>query len=388
MKKHIVFVLFAATILYGCPSSNRPAPQVADVVVSVIPSEIDKTFYLSQLYANYEIIPLGSTDDVLVGNPNRIVSFGDRYYVGDGLTYKQREQRLHVFSKTGEYLHSIGQRGRGPGEYISLYDFSISPDPVLYLLDRDTDRVLRYRLDGAFIDEFEVNIKATNIEVDDNRIYLYANGWHPFGEREEAWQLRILDREGNEQARLLHLDDVRAYPAGSSVIIYPSRAFSPTEDGILFSMPLHETVYLLEGENATPWRTLDFGRNRIPDSFFAQNGDSRDFSELLRETQYAKNIHNVFKVGDVLFFNFHMNNRRYQIAAKDDEAYNVKDDILGLMPDLHTFIMNKNEYIGVFSQTHISFMLNGSYSDFKEKLTASGITVDEDSNPLLVRYWN
>ncbi len=60
----------------------------------------------------------------------------------------QSQTKIHVVSPEGRYLESIGQRGRGPGEFVrSIKSISIYDD-TLYVVESDPARFSAFRLDN------------------------------------------------------------------------------------------------------------------------------------------------------------------------------------------------------------------------------------------------
>ena len=67
-------------------------------------------------------------------------------YIVDARTW-----RIAVYDKKGDYSHSIGRRGNGPGEFQSIEIVRLEGD-VLTLWDDSSLRMTRYRCDGTFLD--------------------------------------------------------------------------------------------------------------------------------------------------------------------------------------------------------------------------------------------
>ena len=377
--KRCIFFAFVVGLLQSC-STFRPQ---AENEIRIEVSEINGTFLLSRLYNHYEIMPLGSSEDVLIGQIDNLVPFDNRYYAGDSQTGK-----ILVFDKKGEYIFSVGRQGRGPGEYTRFLDFTIGPDSLLYVLSDSPTKIGRYRPDGVFLDEFDVPL-AMNLAVDETFIYLYADGRYKPGERAQAYQLYVLDKKGKEVARSLSLDEVKSYPY--SMKYNHSRPFSATENGMLFSMLLDETIYRLKQGKVTSAYTLNYGAHTIPDHLFNEDRNPDDFFTSLAKERYAKDLHYVYEVDDDLFFNVVIDNRYHRLMVKGKKLYAVEDDLFGgdIYPAL--FVMNKKEYIGVLTVDAllVQFEHGGEKGlELKEKFTSTGVAIDENSNPLLIRYWN
>ena len=153
-------------------------------------------------------------------------------------------------------------------------------------------------------------------------------------------------------------------------------------------MLLDETIYLLNDGSAAPAYKMNYGTHTIPDSQFAVNNeDPTDLSLLLSEGIYAHDLHYVHRINGDLFFNIIIDDSYYRLMSTAGELHTVVDDILGI--DSFVFEMNAKEYIGVMDTAAILFMLEyGEGTPFKKKLDSTGLSIDENSNPLMIRYWN
>ncbi|MCX6227062.1 MAG: 6-bladed beta-propeller, partial [Bacteroidia bacterium] len=78
-----------------------------------------------------KLIPLETTKECLIGEIDKVVQFRNNIYVVDSRTYN-----LLWFDSSGKFLGQIGQRGKGPGEYIEMHDFLVDTiNELIYLLD-------------------------------------------------------------------------------------------------------------------------------------------------------------------------------------------------------------------------------------------------------------
>jgi hypothetical protein len=102
-------------------------------------------------------------------HPDRTVSFGEDLSIGgeeyDMLFRPQRfivdqneniyitdyqDQSIKVFDPNGEYLHSIGQKGEGPGEFSSVGYLTFLPNGKLMVTDFMARRLSLFEADGTF----------------------------------------------------------------------------------------------------------------------------------------------------------------------------------------------------------------------------------------------
>jgi hypothetical protein len=90
-------------------------------------------------------------------NPHQLVV--DQY--GQMIVVDHTVWKLHLFSKDGEYINTVGEAGKGPGEYSLIHHLSISSEGNLYVLDRQLHRITSYRLQEGAI-EYQKNIPLPN----------------------------------------------------------------------------------------------------------------------------------------------------------------------------------------------------------------------------------
>lgn len=67
---------------------------------------------LFDYFSHIELIPLETSDDILVGYCEEIVPYQNKYYIFD-----RQLTVVHVFDQDGKFISLINKRGQGPGEY-------------------------------------------------------------------------------------------------------------------------------------------------------------------------------------------------------------------------------------------------------------------------------
>lgn len=75
----------------------------------------------------------------IIGLPGHVAVIGDTVYVSDKLAFK-----VYAYSKSGKYLYSLGERGRGPGELQDITDMFSTGDGSLVVTDWRNRRVNRF----------------------------------------------------------------------------------------------------------------------------------------------------------------------------------------------------------------------------------------------------
>ncbi len=87
-------------------------------------------------------------------------------YVSDGYG----NARIHHFDKEGGLLESWGNPGSGPSEFHNPHGVSFGPDGLMYVADRENDRIQVFTADFRFVRSFSVQRPAAAAIGNDGRI--------------------------------------------------------------------------------------------------------------------------------------------------------------------------------------------------------------------------
>lgn len=94
----------------------------------------------------------------MFGTPDKIqVDPEGNIYVSD-----RSDNTIRVFNQNGEYQHSIGGRGRGPGEFLLLQDFKFDSHGNLIVLDRSQSKVSTFKPGKELLKEESLPADALN----------------------------------------------------------------------------------------------------------------------------------------------------------------------------------------------------------------------------------
>lgn len=117
--------------------------------------KLEKMTY-SSLFSKAGIIVLEDTDESLLGKVDKLEVCDNNLYV------LEKGRGLFLFNKQGKFIKMIGRQGKGPGEYIDPDDISIDREnKKIYVLDSQTQNVLKYSGNGTFESSFKLENKGT-----------------------------------------------------------------------------------------------------------------------------------------------------------------------------------------------------------------------------------
>lgn len=101
---------------------------------------------LFDYFSHIELIPLETSDDILVGYCEEIVPYQNRYYIFD-----RKLAVVQIFDQNGKFISLIDKRGQGPGEYTPNLT-SIYLNPFTENIDiTDMGCIYSYDLTGKHI---------------------------------------------------------------------------------------------------------------------------------------------------------------------------------------------------------------------------------------------
>lgn len=101
---------------------------------------------IDSLIEDYYFVQLETTTESLVGEVENILFEDNFLYVFD-----KKYNFVLQFDNLGNFVKKIGKKGRGPGEYIKIYDIALNKEKKeLSLLDLDGRKILYYDDNGNF----------------------------------------------------------------------------------------------------------------------------------------------------------------------------------------------------------------------------------------------
>jgi hypothetical protein len=96
----------------------------------------------------------------------------ERIYVAD-----YREGNIKVFGKNGNYIKTIGKKGKGPGEFIRPRSIQITPQNELVVFDILSRRISYFNLNGKFVKSVSTGkIWALRLRVDSKGNFILTEG--------------------------------------------------------------------------------------------------------------------------------------------------------------------------------------------------------------------
>jgi hypothetical protein len=402
MKKHLSYLCFAA-LLAGCISRPRQENMVEDDSPYSVSLEkaIDNMapVGLSQIGGSITYIPLETSRTSLVGEIRKAI-------VKDSLIFiKTIPYSLMAFDRSGRFVRNYGNVGRGPGEYLDLLDFAVSPDQSkVYILDRGSI-CITYDVDGTFLNRVKMRMGTLIIPYNDSLFVLgvpQSRLWPGMIGEDTDISVLFSDLEG----RVIKTYDYHHPFEGN--ISPPDPSLYASENGLRFFEPVADTLYTITSDSLTPYAVFTAGKHSIPLDFYSTVLDYTEFRttgganyrafvanytdkialrSILedRERIYIRAIR--YPDGELCAF---FDKRTGETKVANESGFT--NDLDGGLPFFPKYVYNDEvlvDYVDAYVlKEHVASLgpteMTRLYGDNYTRLAALAESLEEDSNPVMI----
>ena len=379
-------IILAAGIMLAAMSCGRKGAQ-DDGVIEV--SLTDGRIEWEELFDSIRVIPLETSDSVLLTGAGRTVIWGGDMYI-------LNRDRVFRFDSLGHFKNSIGRVGNGPEEYLYAYDFEFNPDTGNLFILSPFGTAYEYSTDGEFIASHELPAMPNY-----QRLRRLKNGkWMAwtlcyYGEQ----PISILSEDLSECIRTpeinLHMTD----------LLWTIPEIFEYDSDLYMSTAFDQTVYIVSSDTIVPAYRWDFGEeNNISEEALAKYDEtpSTDPNENWERTVAF------FKDTDITHFvtSSRLNSRYIfqRVVEKVGVANHMKPTSI---PKRHYIFHDRRSgcnvvgsQIGDGLMKESIILMNDGYMLAKvdwenlplyEQFLPDGVTLadinPDDDNPLLVKYY-
>ena len=262
----------------------------------------------------------------------------DEYYIASG-------DQIHRYDATGKYLNSVGQKGRGPGEYVDISNMIVEENGDISIYSWGT--LYTYSPQGRFLRSIEYVHKSFQLGR--------ANGfnYHFYGHRGgKPYQLYITDNYNNT------IDS--CFIAANVISMFFSPVFSSFENNLYLCYTYGGEIYRLRNGKVDLLYNFDFGVYAFPAEYFNKN--------------YEESISFIMSQSSALKSRF-FENHKYAIlqALVTDNSLEQERSIYGILEKTtlvwRWYYMNQGDFMNGY---HLRYM-DDSYVYF----TADPVTMKE-----------
>ena len=152
-------MLIIVLLFFGCNSNSFNRYNEEIETIDLTPGLIakGKAIKLSEYADDIQYIFLEASDDCLIYEIDKIM-------VDDSLIFIFNKKQFLIFDTTGKFKRSIGRVGKGPGEFLSIMDFTINTNEnTIYIYDYNQRKVICYKYNGDLVFEFRLHTNPMRI---------------------------------------------------------------------------------------------------------------------------------------------------------------------------------------------------------------------------------
>lgn len=369
--------------LQGCK------PQITKDITEIDPLKITKSIARIDKYVNrVEAINLSSPDSIVVtGITKFLLDKEGNYILMDGT-------RLYKFSSEGEFQRQYGNVGRGPGEYLKIYDICLNADQTELWCLNHMNAVMKYDLaTGEYIGtvstrsaELKIPNASALIPADDNGFYLYVP--NPGDESDLKTPFYCLKRFDNKgklvEEELLRMD----FNMNMNMIPFVTQNYDNTY--LLRPQENENICYCISKRGLAGKMRIHFGNENIPPRFLFQNGLNPWLNlEKFMNADYYKNPFCIQETKRMLFFAaFGPGNRICYFLINKDTMQGINWNSGDKFETTPFFIMGSDEefFYGVFDK-YLDSSVDPENVDpmLAYLINVEHLHLGEDDNPMIVR---
>ena len=205
-----------------------------------------------------------SVEEVFIPDNHVPIGKVKRVERNDSLVFIWAGNRINIYSKGGQYLGGVGRPGRGPGEYVSISNFSVSDREVL-VLDRFV-RMLVYDLAGEFQRGEDLPYYAGAGKIFGDRIYL-SSAYQDETDKFHVYSLKTLEEEGSFHK--IHENEMTYRH-----FMLQNCFFVAEDNSLLFHECMNNQIYQLYPDRSAVVKSFDFWGKNPPEEVWSKRYDS------------------------------------------------------------------------------------------------------------------
>lgn len=146
------FFLAVSILLASCRNNNTGSNTQNNILQADLQPS---TLSIHEIFDSIQVIPLETTDSCLLRAPVKVTTGNNRNYILDWKSFQ-----VFVFDDEGHFLHTIGKKGQGPGEYREVYDMIVDESRKQVKLLSPFGSLYVYDLEGQFIKQIRLPDKS------------------------------------------------------------------------------------------------------------------------------------------------------------------------------------------------------------------------------------
>ena len=395
----IIFFTFLAGSIHSdwVVESKEKGKIVVDLDIPTMGQ--DRVFLYSTLYKNVKVIFLETNESCLIGQIDKM-RVDDQYIL---ILDRRIAKRLFVFNKEGHFIKNIGNIGHGPGEYVSIDDFTIDREnKTIYILDNSLGRIHKYDLpSGKYMHSIKLSqsVKSHHIAYIKGKLYVDA---FFYTHSEKDYLLRAIQESSEIEKNYLNVMEYNKGFSNTNSNVQRKTFYLRENGNLIFVQPFMDRLIEITNDSIHSYIDLKSKNLLTSEEIKKYNNSFINMRELMSLNKYF-NIMSFIEKGDLIFMNMMKGRRLHNVLInkKNNEFTNFEghlDDLLiresgNYSMPLPEFGCLDDSGAGAYYYTADSEMASEFQTLAKIGVLSPGLcglndfeNFDEDENPILFYY--
>ena len=289
--------IFSAFFLISCVGESSSSDQ--EYPIDKIDVDVVESVLMSDFIKSVKYIPLSDSGGALLGAIDKVRMDDDRIYVLD----MYQAVGLFVFDHQGNLIFAIQNYGRGPGEFMGPYDFTIDYDnDEIAIYDARGLKICFYdKTTGQFLREQLLDFRFRRFEAI-NGGFLFHTDNRP--DPDMCCNMIKTDRGLNVVEEFIPIKDEmrKAY------MMSPTN-FSSHEDTLFFYSHNDYNIYRSVNGDFAIYKSFDFGEKNAPEEYYAYKENRDEREEILKDN--VGMVLGYFRTDDIEYVKYHAESTFY-----------------------------------------------------------------------------
>ena len=319
MHRYVFYYIVLFSFLFGCKNSeNKEDDTSIEQYLTINFSKLlnsDSLIKLSDIAVDIEMIKLETADDIFIDRLRDIEITDDYLFISDF-------KNLYQFSRSGEFIRKIGNRGRGPREYTYIVSLNINEDTKeIYIYCDISKKLLVYNFEGRFSHFFKLPAMADIEYVKDSLFLAYSKVIE--GTEEHIFYLTNPD---SDTIPLVKNNFKWEHKAKFYIGVFGKLTpFYEFNRYIFFKDVYNDTVYRMDRDSLIyePAYIIDLGKYDMPDEKrLSYVADASQFKKYW-DDYYQISIKETYKYLWFQYCTYNYNNPQVQYGLYNKRAGNI-----------------------------------------------------------------
>lgn len=263
----------------------------------------------SEIFNTVRYIPLETNSESVIGEIKKIKVTEDYIFVSDFTSAS-----IIIFNRKGEYVNKLSKQGRGPDEYIDIYDFDTDKNNNIYV--GGVNKMMVYSFSGKLLRSWRLPSHCHSFSLVNEEIVLNFGMKSNYKFENNYYKGIITDLYGNVLKYCMPLNKVFHEKLNSVTYAYDNIA---TVTGYTLLKQLDNTVYNYHYKEMQAIYEIDFGIDNFSFEGKGLSPKSQEYKmKLMKVISDKARIVNLYNLKKNLFFTVSKGMQCYLVKYNKD----------------------------------------------------------------------